>query len=70
MNTKEIITRAVKTFVESALGYAMVNIGAVALDLDDPDMTLHAVVCVLVSAVAAGMSAMWNGVIEPYFTNK
>ncbi len=65
MNIKEIIIRAVKTFIEAALGYAMVNMGAVVLDLDDPDVTFHALACLLVSAIAAGASAMWNGVIEP-----
>lgn len=65
MNKKEIISRAVKTFVEAALAYAAVNIGAVALDFEHPDVMLHALACVLISAVAAGISAVWNGVIEP-----
>lgn len=65
MTKKEIISRAVKTFVETAFGYIAVNLGAVALDLDEPAAFASAILCIVISAVAAGASAVWNGVIEP-----
>ncbi len=71
MNKKDVISRAVKTFIEAALGYALVNLGSlsdsISLDAADPDLLPHTVTCVLISAVAAGVSAVWNGVIEPLF---
>lgn len=65
MNKKDLISRVIKTFVEAAIGYVAVNVGAVALDFDEPDVMMHALACVFVSAVAAGVSAVWNGIIEP-----
>lgn len=69
MDKKEIISRAVKTFVETAFGYFAVNLGAVVLDLDEPALAANAILCVIISAVAAGASAVWNGVIEPLLGN-
>lgn len=68
MNKKDIISRAVKTFFEAAIGYALVDLGN--LGTDDPDLLPHTLTCVLISAVAAGVSAVWNGVIEPLFEKR
>lgn len=65
MFNKDTVSRIIKTFIEAAFGYIVVNLGAVAFDLEDPDVTCHALLCLLVSAVAAGISAIWNGIIEP-----
>ncbi len=65
MTKKEITSRAIKTFIETAFGYIAVNLGAVVLDFDEPAASASALLCVIISAVAAGASAVWNGVIEP-----
>lgn len=65
MTKKEITSRAIKTFIETAFGYIAVNLGAVVLDFDEPATSASALLCVIISAVAAGASAVWNGVIEP-----
>lgn len=70
MIKNDLISRIVKTFAEAAFGYIVVNLGAVALDFQNPDVTCHALLCVLVSAVAAGVSAIWNGIIEPNLKTK
>ncbi len=65
MTKKEILIRAVKTFIETAFGYFAVNLGSVALDMNEPELAGNAILCVMISSVAAGASAVWNGVIEP-----
>ncbi len=68
MTKNEILSRAVKTFLETAFGYFAVNLGSVALDCSEPAVAANAILCVMISAVAAGTSAVWNGVIEPLIT--
>ncbi len=65
MTKKEVFIRAIKTFLETAFGYFAVNLGTVALDIDEPAVTANAILCVLIASAAAGASAVWNAVIEP-----
>ena len=67
MKFKDIMNRALKTFWEAALGYAAVNAGAIALNLSDIDITCNTVICLIASALAAGLSAVWNGILAPRF---
>ncbi len=70
MNKKEIISRAVKTFIEAAVGYALVSLGDLNITNGDLDLMPKTLTCVLISAIAAGVSAVWNGVIEPLFEKR
>lgn len=61
VNWKDVAIRAVKTFVEAAV--ACVSMELAGMDLFAIDKGMWAAVGV--SAVAAGISAVWNGMIEP-----
>lgn len=60
---KNIIERAVKTFIETAISYlAALFIGG---DVFAAEHDQKFWMGVLISAGAAGLSAAWNGVIQP-----
>lgn len=60
-NWKDVAVRAVKTFIEAFV--AFVGAELAGMDLFAIDKGMWAAVGV--SAVAAGISAVWNGMIEP-----
>ena len=68
--TKDVLIRALKTFWQASASYLIVNINAIAnaitSDLEVGGFeTLKSVgITVLVGAVAAGLSAVWNGFIK------
>lgn len=55
---KTWIKRAIRTFIQTAVGYIAVNIAAV--DFTDTSITRTAVVGLCVSAVASGLAAVMN----------
>ena len=58
--TKDIAIRAFKTFWQSAVAYLVASL-AQGIDLFEGE-----VICgLLIGALAAGISASWNGVIQP-----
>ena len=61
INWKDVATRAIKTFAEAFLAI----MGAELAGMDIFSMDKSAWCAVAVSAAAAGISAVWNGMIEP-----
>lgn len=61
VNWKDVAVRAAKTFVEGVVAFATMELAG--MDLFSIDKGMWAAVGV--SAVAAGISAVWNGMIEP-----
>ena len=55
----EVLSRALKTFVQASIAYIVATIGAV--DVFDKGVAEG----LLIGAIAAGISASWNGVVQP-----
>ncbi len=62
---KDIAIRALKTFWQAAVGYALTAITTAGIT--DINAAKTIIGGVMVSAIAAGASAAWNGVISPFF---
>ena len=57
--TKQTLNRALRTFIQTAIGYAAINI--VAIDFSASKQVLKsALICLGVAAVSAGVSAVMN----------
>lgn len=61
VNWKDVATRAIKTFVQAFIACAGAELAGMDLFAIDKGMW----VAVGLSAAAAGISAVWNGMIEP-----
>lgn len=61
VNWKDVAVRAVKTFAEAAIAFVGAELAGVDIFAADRNMWC----AVGLSAAAAGISAVWNGVIEP-----
>lgn len=57
---KDIAIRALKTFWQSAVAYLVASLGT-GVDLFEGDV----IGGLLIGALAAGISASWNGVVQP-----
>ena len=57
---KDVAIRALKTFWQSAIAYLVATLGA-GVDLFEREV----IGGILVGALAAGLSASWNGVVQP-----
>ena len=57
---KDIAIRALKTFWQAAIAYLVATLGA-GVDLFEREV----IGGILVGALAAGLSASWNGVVQP-----
>jgi hypothetical protein len=55
----DVLIRALKTFVQASIAYLVASIGAV--DVFDKGVAEG----LLIGAIAAGISASWNGVVQP-----
>lgn len=55
----DVIVRALKTFVQASIAYLVATIGAV--DVFDKGVAEG----LLIGAIAAGISASWNGICQP-----
>ena len=64
-NWKDVFVRALKTFVETALSFLIAALSGIDFT---GDHTTTFWVGIALSAGAAGLSAVWNGVIQPIFT--
>ena len=60
-NVKDVAVRAVKTFLEAAAAFVVAKVSGAELFAMDGAMWQ----AIGISAMAAGLSAVWNGVIEP-----
>lgn len=58
--TKDIAIRALKTFWQSAVAYLVAALST-GVDLFEGDV----IGGLLIGALAAGISASWNGVVQP-----
>lgn len=58
--TKDVAIRALKTFWQSAIAYLVASL-AQGIDLFEGEV----IAGILIGALAAGISASWNGVIQP-----
>ena len=61
VNWKDVAIRAIKTFAEAFLAF----LGAELTGMDIFAMDKDVWCAVGISAAAAGISAVWNGVVEP-----
>ena len=55
----DVMKRALKTFVQASIAYLVATIGAV--DVFDKGVAEG----LLIGAIAAGISASWNGAVQP-----
>lgn len=65
---KDVAVRAVKTFAQTAVSYLVTNLAGV--DFFDGSLGETFWLGLVLSAGAAGASAVWNGIIQPLFKKK
>ena len=67
--TKDIAIRAFKTFWQSAIAYIVATLSTqtAGVDIFDFEAMRSVVAGLLIGALSAGLSAAWNGVIQPKF---
>lgn len=58
---KDVFVRSIKTFVETAFTFIVAELAGVEIFAADKSMWIS----IALSAGAAGVAAVWNGVIEP-----
>lgn len=63
---KDVLIRAIKTFVEAFIACAGAELSGMDLFAIDKGMWC----AVGISAAAAGISAVWNGMIDPWLKPK
>lgn len=61
INWKDVAVRSIKTFVETAVAFLLAELAGVEIFAADSSMWIS----LALSAGAAGVAAVWNGVIEP-----
>ena len=59
--TKDIVIRALKTFWQSAVAYLVATLSTQSIDLFEREV----IGGLLIGALAAGISASWNGAVQP-----
>lgn len=64
---KEVAVRSVKTFWQAALAYLVATLSTqmAGVDIFDPHAMKSVIGGLLIGSLAAGLSASWNGVVEP-----
>ena len=64
---KDVLIRAAKTFWQAAAAYLVTTFSTqlAGIDLFDFDAVKNVLIGVVVGAIAAGLSATWNGVVAP-----
>jgi hypothetical protein len=65
--SKEVVIRALKTFWQSSIAYIVATLGSemAGVDVFDFDSMKSVLGGLLIGALAAGLSASWNGVVQP-----
>jgi hypothetical protein len=60
--TKDVAMRAFKTFWQSGIAYIVATLSTQGVEMFESE----GVICgLLIGALAAGISASWNGVVQP-----
>ena len=64
---KDVLIRALKTFWQAVVAYFATSFGTqiAGIDVFNFDALKNVVIGLIVGSVAAGLSAAWNGVIQP-----
>lgn len=64
---KDVAVRSVKTFWQSAIAYLVATLSTqiAGVDIFDPHAMKSVIGGLLIGSLAAGLSASWNGVVEP-----
>ena len=64
---KDILIRALKTFWQAVVAYLATSFGSqiAGIEVFDFDALKNVAIGLLVGALAAGLSASWNGAIQP-----
>lgn len=62
----DIPVRALKTFLQAAGAVVIANLTILTTEVSGWSAWKHAAVPVFVGALAAGLSAAWNGVVSPW----
>ena len=65
--TKDVTVRALKTFWQSAIAYLVATFGTqmAGVDVFDLEALKSVLGGLLIGALAAGISASWNGAVQP-----
>ena len=65
--TKDVAIRALKTFWQSAVAYfvAALSTQMSGLDVFDIEAMKSVIGSLIIGALAAGLSASWNGMVQP-----
>lgn len=61
VNWKDVLIRSVKTFAETVMAFLLAELAGMELFATSADVWIS----IGLSAGAAGIAAVWNGVIEP-----
>ena len=69
-NTKDILIRAGKTFWQAAAAYLLADAAVLREALTDWSTGRQVLLSLGVGAAAAGLSAVYNGFVRPYFERK
>lgn len=64
------LVRALKTFWQAALSYVFADMTLLSSVMQDVQTGKRAIAVLVVGAVAAGLSAVYNGVIKPWLEPK
>ena len=64
---KDVLIRALKTFWQAVVAYFATSFGTqmAGIDVFNFDALKNVIIGLVVGSVAAGLSAAWNGVIQP-----
>lgn len=68
INWRDVGIRALKTFLQTAGAYLIANLTGV--DFFSGEVSTTFWVGLVLSAGAAGLSAVWNGIVQPLFPTR
>lgn len=65
--TKDVAIRALKTFWQSSIAYLVATFSTqmAGVDVFDPEAFKSVSASLLIGALSAGISAAWNGAVQP-----